>query len=161
MRSGVFTVRLEESDHRVTVTPDGHARVGADASPLALAVDGPSTYRVDDGRRARQVHVVATGDVRLVFVDGEVYDLRVGPEGGGARRPIRSGHDALTAPMPAKVTAVIAEPGQSVRKGAVLLTLEAMKMELAIRAPRDGTVRRIACRVGELVQPGVVLMELD
>jgi biotin carboxyl carrier protein len=36
-----------------------------------------------------------------------------------------------------------------------------MKMELAITAPRDGRVRAIACRVGELVQPGVPLVEFD
>ena len=62
--------------------------------------------------------------------------------------------------MPAKVTAVLVEAGQHVHKGDVLITLEAMKMELAVRAPRDGAVKSIACRVGELVQPGVGLLEL-
>jgi 3-methylcrotonyl-CoA carboxylase alpha subunit len=42
----------------------------------------------------------------------------------------------------------------------MLLTLEAMKMELAIKAPYRGVVRSIACRVGELVQPGLPLVEL-
>jgi biotin carboxyl carrier protein len=35
-----------------------------------------------------------------------------------------------------------------------------MKMELPIKAPRDGRVARVGCRVGELVQPGVPLVEL-
>jgi 3-methylcrotonyl-CoA carboxylase alpha subunit len=43
----------------------------------------------------------------------------------------------------------------------VLVVLEAMKMELAVSAPHDGTVRTIACRVGELVQPGVPLLDIQ
>jgi len=43
----------------------------------------------------------------------------------------------------------------------VLVLLEAMKMELAIRAPHDGTVARIACEAGAIVQPGVPLVELS
>jgi biotin carboxyl carrier protein len=39
--------------------------------------------------------------------------------------------------------------------------LEAMKMELPIKAPRDGIVKAIACRPGELVQPAVPLLELE
>jgi 3-methylcrotonyl-CoA carboxylase alpha subunit len=95
-----------------------------------------------------------------VFVDGEVYDLTVGAEGTGGRRAGRTGSDQLAAPMPAKVTAILVEAGQQVHKGDVLIKLEAMKMELAVRAPRDGIARGIACRVGELVQPGVGLMEI-
>jgi biotin carboxyl carrier protein len=63
--------------------------------------------------------------------------------------------------MPSTVVSVNVSTGESVARGDVLVTLEAMKMELAVRAPRDGTVRRIACQPGELVQPGVPLVELD
>ena len=50
--------------------------------------------------------------------------------------------------------------GQQVRAGDLLLTLEAMKMELPIRAPRDGIVTAIRCAPGELVQPGPPLVEI-
>ena len=62
--------------------------------------------------------------------------------------------------MPATVTRVVASVGQTVAAGDVLVLLEAMKMELAIRAPHDGTVARIACEAGTIVQPGVPLVEL-
>jgi len=42
-----------------------------------------------------------------------------------------------------------------------LVMLEAMKMELPIKAPRDGRVTAIHCRVGEIVQPGVPLLEIS
>jgi 3-methylcrotonyl-CoA carboxylase alpha subunit len=94
-------------------------------------------------------------------VDGEIYDVTVGAEIAGRRRAGRADSDHLAAPMPARVTAVLVEAGQHVRKGDVLIKLEAMKMELAVRAPRDGAVKRVACRVGELVQPGVGLLDLE
>jgi len=50
--------------------------------------------------------------------------------------------------------------GQQVRAGDILLTLEAMKMELPIRAPRDGIVSAVRCVPGELVQPGPPLIEI-
>ena len=52
-------------------------------------------------------------------------------------------------------------PATRVHDGDVLIALEAMKMELPIRAPRDGVVRAVHCREGELVQPDQVLLELE
>ena len=69
--------------------------------------------------------------------------------------------DALCAPMPAIVSAVPAQPGAIVEAGDVLLRLEAMKMELAIRAPADGRVKTVECRVGDMVQPGRPLVRID
>jgi len=42
-----------------------------------------------------------------------------------------------------------------------MIVLEAMKMELTIAAPRDARVKKVDCRPGELVQPGVPLIELE
>jgi biotin carboxyl carrier protein len=62
--------------------------------------------------------------------------------------------------MPAVVRAVLVSVGDAVAKGDVLVMLEAMKMELPVRAPRPGTVASVGCVAGELVQPGVPLVEL-
>ncbi len=159
MKTGIFIVRLGDTAHRVTVTAGGEARVDGGA-PLAVSAEGEDVVIVRAGDKTQRVVVSAAGDRRHLFVDGEIYDLTVGAEGAGRRRAARAGADHLEAPMPAKVTAVLVEAGQRVRKGDVLLKLEAMKMEMAVRAPRDATVTSIACRVGELVQPGVGLLEL-
>ena len=68
---------------------------------------------------------------------------------------------ALSAPMPARVLAIMVEPGQRVAKGDVLVTLEAMKMELPVRAPRDGTVTAVSCQTGRMVNAGDHLVELE
>ena len=63
--------------------------------------------------------------------------------------------------MPGKVIAVKVAPGDTVGKGDELLVVEAMKMENAIRAPREGRVKSVSARVGDMVSPGVVLVELE
>jgi 3-methylcrotonyl-CoA carboxylase alpha subunit len=158
VRTGNFSVRLGDESHRVTVGASGEVRVD-DGAPLAVRRHAPGIYLVDDGAATRRVFVSGSGERRQVFVDGEVYDLVAGPESAG-RGGAKATADLLSAPMPARVTAIAVEAGQAVRKGDVLVKLEAMKMEMAVRAPRDGTVSRIACRVGELVQPGVALLEM-
>jgi acetyl-CoA/propionyl-CoA carboxylase biotin carboxyl carrier protein len=63
--------------------------------------------------------------------------------------------------MPATVVRIEVSAGQTVAKDTLLVMLEAMKMELPIRAPRDGRVTAIHCRIGEIVQPGVPLLEIS
>jgi 3-methylcrotonyl-CoA carboxylase alpha subunit len=63
--------------------------------------------------------------------------------------------------MPGRVIAVKASPGQRVARGEELVVVESMKMENAIRAPREGTVKSVAAKVGDMVSPGVVLVEME
>ncbi len=76
------------------------------------------------------------------------------------RRRGASHHGSLMAPMPATVVRIHATVGQKVARGETLLVLEAMKMELPVRAPADGAVTAVNCAEGDLVQPGVPLIEL-
>jgi acetyl/propionyl-CoA carboxylase alpha subunit len=73
----------------------------------------------------------------------------------------KSGDTQVMAPMPATVTALNVAPGQTVKTGDVLIVLEAMKMELPLRSPRDGVIKSVGCKKGELVQPGVALLEYE
>jgi len=65
----------------------------------------------------------------------------------------------LTAPMPGKVLAVYAAPGDGVSRGQLLMVLEAMKMEHAITAPADGVVAAVHYAVGDLVEEGALLLD--
>jgi methylmalonyl-CoA carboxyltransferase small subunit len=64
----------------------------------------------------------------------------------------------LRAPISGTVTKVVAEPGTKVAAGAVLLVLEAMKMETEITAPAEGTVAEIAVAPGDAVSGGQTLL---
>jgi biotin carboxyl carrier protein len=56
---------------------------------------------------------------------------------------------------------VLVQPGAAIAKGDVAVILEAMKMELPLRAPSDGVVAAVHCREGELVQAGTPLVDLE
>lgn len=121
---------------------------------------GSGRFEIVEDTRRRLAYAVRSGGTTWVFLDGHVHVI--GKAAAPGRVPGRRDDEiALAAPMPATVATVHVAPGQQVASGDLLITLEAMKMELAIKAPRDGRVRTVACRAGELVQPGVPLVELD
>jgi acetyl/propionyl-CoA carboxylase alpha subunit len=119
---------------------------------------GAGRYQVIDKGRARIAYAVAARDT-WVFLDGCVFVVAAASP--SARRATADDDTALMAPMPATVVSIHVKPGQDVARDALLITLEAMKMELPIKAPRAGRVTTVSCQPGELVQPGVRLMEID
>jgi biotin carboxyl carrier protein len=63
--------------------------------------------------------------------------------------------------MPGKILGVKANPGQAVKKGDVIVILEAMKMENEIVAPQDGTIASINVATGDSVEAGATLATLN
>ena len=61
--------------------------------------------------------------------------------------------------MPATVLKILVKAGDAVKKGDTVLVLEAMKMELPVRAPADATIGAVRCREGELVPADATLIE--
>ena len=120
---------------------------------------GQGAFVVSTSSGQRQAWAVSSPSGAWVFIDGTVY-LIPAKARNGRRRPSDE-EGALTAPMPATVAAINVVAGQRVVRGDVMIVLEAMKMELPITAPRDARIKRIACAQGELVQPGVPLIELE
>ena len=98
------------------------------------------------------------GDVAWVWFRSETY--RLSP--ARSRRTARGGEEtpSLEAPMPGRIAAVRAAAHASVSKGEVLVIVEAMKMEHAVRAPRDGVVERVLVSEGQMVGLGDVLVEM-
>jgi biotin carboxyl carrier protein len=74
--------------------------------------------------------------------------------------PVPSGATTVTAPMPGTILKVNVNPGDKVKKGQVLLILEAMKMENEIVAPGDGTVATVNVSKGSAVNAGDMLVSL-
>jgi 3-methylcrotonyl-CoA carboxylase alpha subunit len=62
------------------------------------------------------------------------------------------------APIPARVARVLVGPGTRVRKGDPLVVLEAMKMEMTLSAPFDGTIETVHRAVDEMVEEGEELV---
>jgi 3-methylcrotonyl-CoA carboxylase alpha subunit len=118
---------------------------------------GNGRFRVE----GRLAYAVRGRRSAWVFIDGRTYVIEPDSLDAADRPHATDDQIALSAPMPATVVAISVTPGQEVAAGDLLVMLEAMKMELPIRAPRPGRVKSLACREGELVQPGVPLAELE
>ena len=71
-----------------------------------------------------------------------------------------AGPASVTSPLPGTITKVVAEEGQRVKRGDVLLVMEAMKMANDIVAESDGIVKAILAKAGSQVQSGEVLVEI-
>ena len=127
----------------------------SDITPL-----GDGWYRVEIDDRSSHVAVAQDAGATWVFVDGHVTRVDT-PNAGETRVTRKRGEGSVMSPMPATVVTVNAVVGATVTEGQTLIVLEAMKMELPIKAPRAGVVKAIHCAKGDLVQPGVNLLELE
>src|SRR2546427_11974204 len=117
-------------------------------------------YRVEHDGRNELVYVAGPIADRWVFWNGQVFrgDFRAQANSGQVRPTFVT--TSLNAPMPARVSKILAQTGTAVKKGDTLVVLEAMKMELPLRAPADAVVTAVNCREGDLVQPDQGLVDL-
>jgi biotin carboxyl carrier protein len=100
---------------------------------------------------------------RWVFWNGRVFrgDFRADPQVARARQTRTGAKQTLAAPMPATIIELRLKLGDTVKKGDVVVLLEAMKMELPIRAAADGVVAAVHCRAGDIVQADAPLVDLE
>jgi acetyl-CoA/propionyl-CoA carboxylase biotin carboxyl carrier protein len=161
-------------------------RMGADPAPDTVVLG--EDLVVVDRHRGRVTHDGATHDVRLVSAADHTVHLLVDgrPEHGvlnvqrgfvdvvhrGQRwlweRPdpfgdhaVAAGDGTLLAPMPGTVLAVNVTEGQQVAEGETLGVMEAMKMELALKAPFAGAVTTVGAATGDLVKLGALLFVVE
>ncbi len=72
-----------------------------------------------------------------------------------------SGGNSIAAPLAGLIVQVCVQPGDAVKAGQQVLTLEAMKMATNINAPRDGRIKSVAVNKGQTVKQGEVMIELE
>ncbi|MBP0598252.1 acetyl/propionyl/methylcrotonyl-CoA carboxylase subunit alpha [Herbaspirillum sp. LeCh32-8] len=152
--AGASTLQMEYAGNGSGCTLSSGAQ--SHALRIESVRDGAFSITLD-GRLLR-ADVVREGDWLHVFDGRAQRSLRhVDPMAHAGHSEAEGGR--LTAPMPGKIVAVLAQKGSSVGKGAPLLIMEAMKMEHTIAAPADGTVEDLLYAVGDQVAEGAQLLE--
>jgi len=137
------------------VTVDGQERT-VEAAPL-----DPSTLQLVLDGTVYTLPIARVGDAYHVAIDGQVYVLVPDAASAGGNHAALLAPPQIVAPMPGKVLQVLVQAGQSVAAGDGLLILEAMKMEHRMVAEAPATVRSVHVVDGQMVDAGVVLVELE
>ncbi|MCU0882755.1 MAG: biotin/lipoyl-binding protein, partial [Hyphomonadaceae bacterium] len=164
--------------YRISLDVDGKPRTMAvedDGTMLSVQLDGATTVlprehlilgggledslcTIDPGTCAARQYLRVTRSGVTLFEDGEAYRYPFpDPE---AADDAAEAADEIKAPLPGRIAIVQAKAGDAVSKGQVLLVLEAMKMEHALAAPRDGVLGELRASAGQQVKAGDLLAAL-
>jgi 3-methylcrotonyl-CoA carboxylase alpha subunit len=159
--------RMNGDGYQDIVLRDGEASTVIRAHPVAggarldlpggavLALSEPDGVRVDGV--VRRLRVVRHAGALVVIQGGHQHVLHpVDP----LAPPVTAsaGGGKVTAPIPGRVARILVAAGDAVVRGAPLLVIEAMKMELTLTAPRDGTIDAVHPGVDDMVQDGTELV---
>ena len=159
-----YTYQYQNTAYSFDLTPSGKA------------------YRAALGDKTVTVEIVRAEDGRLdIMIDGQPASASVSLD--GAKRWVtlngqtllltkalqtrnNTSHDEhsaglLLSPMPGQVRALQTTPGQKVARGQTLLVIEAMKMEIKVAAPFDGTIKTVLVQVGQTVEKEQLLAEME
>ncbi|WP_376696352.1 acetyl/propionyl/methylcrotonyl-CoA carboxylase subunit alpha [Wenzhouxiangella sp. EGI_FJ10305] len=157
---------IESADKRITVEAagfGGHYRlhIGEALHPVRIQQLSDADFSLTLDGQGRRLQIHAVGEHRLeVCLDNRRWPITRHARFEAA---IDSGASdgRLLAPMPGKILEVRVESGQPVSEGETLLIMEAMKMELAIKAPMDGEVSQVAVSADDIVEADSLLLEIE
>ena len=160
-----ITLNYNSQSFPIDVTPAGksyRAILGdrtAEVDILRVDPNGQLDLLIDSERVT--AYVSSDSAKRWVTIHGRTYLLT---KQSGSRKS-GGGHlhaaGELTAPMPGQVRAVKVSEGDAVTKGQTLMILEAMKMEIRIQAPSNGSVKKLYVEQGQTVEREQMLIEVS
>ena len=148
----VYNVTIERRENNYFVTYDNtEYKVEAEETK-------PGQLKIKIGERLIKSVITEGEKEKFVFVEGEVFRVRP-VELTGMKKTKKKGGD-LSSPISGKVVNVKVKNGDSVKKGDVLMVIEAMKMEYLIRAPFDGKVKKVNFKEKDQIEIGQNTVEL-
>ena len=149
-----------------------HVTIARRRPHLVLMVDGEELEITDppaigDGHRTLSTggrestfSRAALGDTQWVRLGGQTFEVAIDdPFSRSAARGVAQ--DAIAAPMPGAVVSVHRHAGDSVTRGEPVVTIESMKLQTALPAPRDGVIADILCAEGATFDKGAVIVTLE
>jgi len=148
-----LALRAHPGPHPVVDLPDGAGQA------QGVTWRGDVLETTLDGLALRAT-VLRDGPVLTVLREGATHALHL-VDAGAASGATAEGGGRVLAPMPGRILQVLVREGEAVARGAVLLVMEAMKVQMRIAAPADGLVQAVLCQPGDMVEDGTELVVLQ
>ncbi len=159
-----FTITFDSVEYPVVA--EGNT-VTVNGRPFVVEVSDDGTVLVDG------IAYNVALEEETATIEGHAYPFQVSglvlaaaaaappPAAAPSAPVVEAGAGAVLAIMPGKIIRVLVEPGQEVEEGEPVCILEAMKMENELHAPKSGTVHAVHVAVGDDVEKGQVLVEIE
>eukprot|EP00002_Diphylleia_rotans_P012907 TRINITY_DN2520_c0_g1_i1.p1 TRINITY_DN2520_c0_g1~~TRINITY_DN2520_c0_g1_i1.p1 ORF type:complete len:726 (-),score=178.98 TRINITY_DN2520_c0_g1_i1:128-2305(-) len=123
-----------------------------------LGQDGELSVNLGD--KTMTSHIVQKGNKLHLFTQDGCRRLEL-PQKVRAKASAVGGAGSLMSPMPGRIVRVLVNAKDTIKKGAPLLVMEAMKMEYTVRAPADGVVEKVLYNTGDMVEEQKLLVQFQ
>ena len=154
-KNNVYGVTIEKRKNNYFVTYDNtEYKISAEEIK-------PGHLKINIGDRLLKAIVTEGEKEKFVFIDGNVFKVKPVELTGRRKKPKKESDESdLDSPISGKIVNVKAKNGDEVKKGDVLIVIEAMKMEYLIRSPYNGTVKKIHFKENDQVEIGQTTIEI-
>ncbi len=155
-KNNVYSVTIERRQDTYFVTYDN---TEYKVSPEEIK---PGHLKIQVGDRLIKAIVTEGDQEKYVFIDGNVFKVKpVELTGRKKKSKKESDESDLDSPISGKIVNVKVKTDDTVKKGEVLMVIEAMKMEYLIRAPYKGRIKKIHFKENEQVEIGQTTIEIE
>jgi len=149
----VYNVISERRDKHFFITYD-NTEYKVEAEEIK-----PGQLKIKIGKRVLKAVITEGNKEKYVFVDGDVYKIKH-VELTAKKKTRKKEEGNLNSPISGKVVNIKVKKGDDVKKGDVLMVIEAMKMEYLIRAPSNGKVKKVNFKENDQIEIGEETVEI-
>lgn len=139
------------------------AIIGDRLIPVDIESADSAGGRMRIGSRVHRYHVLRRDNALHVWVDGRTYQferMQATARRAGAAGSAKAANQ-LAAPMPGTILKINGNAGDTFDAHAPIIVMESMKMEMSLSAPTNVVLKSVNCEVGQLVEMGLVLAQLE
>jgi acetyl/propionyl-CoA carboxylase alpha subunit len=150
----VYNVTIERRENFFFITYD-NTEYKVEAEEIK-----PGQFKIKIADRIIKSIITEGDKEKYVFVNGQVFKVKP-IELTGKKKVRKREEGSLSSPISGKVVSVKVKKGDSVKKGEVLMVIEAMKMEYLIRAPYNGKIKKLNFKQNDQVEIGQSTVDVD